>query len=661
MTRFRLAAFILSLAAAPAARAQLGPLGKPQPPVAPDTGRLAPVVVTPTRDSVTQNAATAATTVISGAELRAQGIVTVGQALSSIASITTVQESSYGSTTSLFTRGGQSDYTLILVDGAPVNDPGGFVDIANLTTDNVERIEVVRGPGSVLYGSDAVSGVIQIFTRKGSTGNFGSVSYGVGAFHSTAGDFSLGLGKETASFTMDAARYRTNGTLAFNNGYSNDVYSFAGHLGQAGQAHLDVSGRQTTADYHFPTDFTGAAVDSNQRTAGTMRVGSLDGGVYLRKAVELRFLGTYTQNKGTSENLPDNTGDSTSFYYVDPSDQQQWSGDLRFAFHFSPATIFTLGGAYEHQQVSSSDSSWSNTFTDTSSFAHSRYNTGWYGNVTGDLGAHFSYNVGIRFTDSQQFGHFTTYRLAGGYAFTASTSVRGSIGTAFREPSFTEEYASGFAMGNPSLAPEKGASWELGITQGFGAHNATTVSLGYFAQRFTDMIQYDPSVPPGTPNYENIAEATANGVEAEAHAVLSQSWMLDAGYTWLKTNVVDAGVSGGPAATLVTGEPLLRRPANAGNVSLTYHMPKKLMFMLQGVFVGSRADVDYVSLTRVTMPSYTLVNASLLLTLKSDNEGRFLAVSFRGTNLLNTGYQQTYGFAAPGRGYLVGLRVGIEK
>src|SRR5207245_1876960 len=132
-----------------------------------DTVILTPVVVTATRIPTPADAVTAAVTVISGAELRAQGIRTVLDALRDVPAAAVVQTGSFGGVTSLFLRGGQSKYVKVLVDGVPVNDPGGAFDFAHLTTDNVERIEVLRGPASVLYGSDAVTGVVQIFTRRG--------------------------------------------------------------------------------------------------------------------------------------------------------------------------------------------------------------------------------------------------------------------------------------------------------------------------------------------------------------------------------------------------------------------------------------------------------------------------------------------------------------
>ena len=134
-----------------------------------DTVTLAPITVTATRLPVEQKNAPAAITVITGEELRARGITRLTDALRDIPSASVVQSGSFGSQTSVFLRGGESDYTKVLVDGVPLNDAGGAIDLAHLSVNDVERIEVVRGPASVLWGSDAVTGVIQIFTNRANT------------------------------------------------------------------------------------------------------------------------------------------------------------------------------------------------------------------------------------------------------------------------------------------------------------------------------------------------------------------------------------------------------------------------------------------------------------------------------------------------------------
>src|SRR5947208_826642 len=137
-----------------------------QPDTLRDTAYVGPVVVTATRSPLARDRVPASVTVLDGASLRAQGITHVADALRLAPGIAVVQSGSYGAQTALFTRGGQSNYTKVLVDGVPLNDPGGTLDIGTLTLDNVERVEIVRGPTSVLYGSDAVTGVVQLFTRR---------------------------------------------------------------------------------------------------------------------------------------------------------------------------------------------------------------------------------------------------------------------------------------------------------------------------------------------------------------------------------------------------------------------------------------------------------------------------------------------------------------
>src|SRR6266566_133144 len=145
-----------------------------------DTVVLNPVVVTATRIPTPADGVPVAVTVIRGTELRERGILTVAEALRSVPAASVVTTNSYGSQTSLFLRGGQSNYVKVLIDGIPQNVPGGAYDFANLTTDNIERIEVVRGPASVLYGSDAVAGVVQIFTRDGGGAAHGSLPRAAG-------------------------------------------------------------------------------------------------------------------------------------------------------------------------------------------------------------------------------------------------------------------------------------------------------------------------------------------------------------------------------------------------------------------------------------------------------------------------------------------------
>src|SRR5689334_9646288 len=146
-----------------------------RPTAASDTARVPAVVVTATSTPLALDRVPASVTVLDGAALRAQGLTHIADALRLVPGMTVARSGSYGAPTSLFTRGAQSNYTKLLIDGVPLNDPGGALDLGLLTLDDVDRIEIVRGPASVLYGSDALAGVVQIFTRRASTRPSGSI------------------------------------------------------------------------------------------------------------------------------------------------------------------------------------------------------------------------------------------------------------------------------------------------------------------------------------------------------------------------------------------------------------------------------------------------------------------------------------------------------
>src|SRR6266571_4390892 len=234
-----------------------------------DTAHLPPVVVTATRIPTPAGEVPEAVTVLSGAALRAQGIHTVFEALRDVPGATVVQTGSFGGQTSLFLRGGQSDYVKVLVDGVPVNQPGGAFDFANLTTDNVERIEVLRGPASVLYGSDAVTGVVQIFTRRGSDNARANATVRGGTYGTLIWDAEASGGGQQASYSFAVSRHTSNGLYAFNNQYRNSVFSGLVRIAPDDRTDATLTVRYADNTYHFPTNGAGQAVDPYQFNYGS--------------------------------------------------------------------------------------------------------------------------------------------------------------------------------------------------------------------------------------------------------------------------------------------------------------------------------------------------------------------------------------------------------
>src|SRR3954467_10429886 len=327
-----------------------------------DTTRLPELVVTPTRLPTSPDAVVSSVTTISGQDLRARGIRFVQDALREIPGASVVQGGSYGAVSSLFLRGGESDYVKVLVDGVPVNQPGGTYNWANLTTDNVDRIEVLRGPGSVIYGSDAVTGVIQIFTRRGQGRLAVEGSGEAGTFGSVDGHLGLLGGTDRVSYSASAGRLATDGIYAFNNDYGNTVLSSAVAAKMDDRANASLTGRYSDARYHFPTDFAGVLSDSNQSTAEKGLSLAADIGRRFRDRYELRLTAGGSRTDGESDDPSDNPGDTVGFAFASHRDTRAQRGniDALLKATLSPQLTVTAGAQVEGESERQSGTTTSN-------------------------------------------------------------------------------------------------------------------------------------------------------------------------------------------------------------------------------------------------------------------------------------------------------------
>ena len=520
---------------------------------APDTARTVPVVVTATRSPLAAARVPSSVSVVTGAQLRREGVTTVADALRRVPGLSFAQTGSYGGATSLFIRGGESRYTKVLIDGVPVNEAGGAYDFSTLTTDNVERIEVVRGPASVLYGSDAVAGVVQIFTRPGRDRARGELSVRGGGFGSYDAAGAVRGGGKRSGFSLAGARHATDGFQSFNSGFRNDVVSaLLDRGGVRGDAALSL--RYTDVAFHFPTDGSGQVDDSNAvRREDRLAVG-VEAGWRMASAVELRAALASHDVHGVTDNQPDSPGDVNGYYYTTADRSRRRSGDVRLNLALPMATRLTIGGQVERQwQASETQSNFGdNGFTATrrTSGAYAQLLLAPAGRVTAALGSRYEHN--------ERFGDFVTYRAAGTVQMAEGTRLRGSVGTAFREPTFLENYGGAFVIGNPALEPERAQSVDAGVEQDVGGW--ATVGATWFANSFRELIDYQYS--PTEPNYFNVARTRARGVELNGRVTLPAGFTADAAFTYLDTRVVDPGTSTAATATFAPDAQLLRRPSH---------------------------------------------------------------------------------------------------
>lgn len=631
-----------------------------------DTGRttLPDIVVTATRWPTSREAVAARVTVLDGAALRAQGFTQLADALRQVPGLDVVQTGSFGGQTSVFVRGGESDYVQVLLDGVPLNQPGGAVDFADLSLENVERVEIVRGPTSVLYGSDAVSGVIQIFTRRGRGPMQAEAAARAGTFGTVEAEASVLGGGPAVGYSLTARRFTTDGILPFNNDYRNASVSGRLHAAPDERTEVDLSVRYRDTRFHFPTDGAGNLVDRNAFRLGTMTALGVEIGRRFSERVEGRLhVRSNVVNDGLDDR-PDDPADTVGFFGARSQvDLRRQGVDGRVLVALPAVGHLTLGAAAERQQERSlrQDFSQFGTFVGGTDSAVSRFNHAWYAQLLVDRGP-VALNAGARVDVNQEFGTFPTVR--GGVTYRAPTGTRlyASAGTAFKEPTFFENFGGASAAGNPDLEPERSFSLDGGVEQTLLGGRFVVAVTG-FRQRFRDLIDFTfAPANPGDPNFFNIAAASADGVELEVHAEPAVGLVLSGGYTYLRTEVTDSGFDGGAGSAFGAGRRLLRRPEVRARLEARYRAFGRATLGAAVRHVSSRPDLDFSTFpfARATLPAYTLLDLSAAVTvLRARSVRPGLILTGRVENVFDETYQQAFGFPARGRMVLVGGRVGM--
>jgi vitamin B12 transporter len=287
---------------------------------------------------------------------------------------------------------------------------------------------------------------------------------------------------------------------------------------------------------------------------------------------------------------------------------------------------------------------------------YARQNNAYYVHVTGEL-SRIAVNLGQRLEDNERFGTFGTWQV--GVSWLASqrhgTRLRASAGTALKEPTFFENFATGFARGNENLQPERSRSWELGVDQALFAGNAH-FRVTWFDQSFADLIQYTfATSTPNESNFFNVAAATSRGLETEIDGVLG-SFRGSASWTRLDTEVTDSGFDEGPGATFVVGEALLRRPKHTFNARVVADVGSRAQLLADVTVVGSRADRDFTQFPAAPVQLARYINLALggsieIVAAKAGTPG--FVLELRGENLLDQDFEEVFGFRAPGRALYV--------
>ena len=604
------------------------------------------IVVTATRTEQPKLELGSSTTLISFEDLIKAGKETVAEALAVVPGLDVVQNGGAGKTADVFIRGANSEHTLVMMDGVEVNDPmspGRTFDFAHLSLDNIERIEIVRGPQSTLFGSDAMGGVINMITKKGKEKSRVFISAETGSYNTFREAAGIGGGTDTVNYSLEISRFDSKGFSESGEKYGNtekDGYgntTLSGRVGfkPAKNLELNLISRYITARNHLD-NFAGAGGDDpNYITDASQFLLAVNSRLSLLKGKwEQRFGVSYNHMRRDLDNPTDQ---------FQPFDSQEglfrgriFKIDWQHNLYLHSTNTITAGIEYEREWGESAYSWESLWGPGESSFpGKSARTTGFYLQDSVKIRDTFFMTLGVRMDDHSRFGTVTTFRIAPAWLFKSGTKLKATYGTGFKAPSLYQLYAPATAwgpLGNQNLEPEKCQGWDIGIEQ-FLANDRLTLSFTYFRNDFEDLILYD-----FIQGYINISQAETKGFEIFMSAGPFKDVTISGSYTYTD------------ARDRETGEPLLRRPKHKANLTFNLRFFKRANANLFIVYVGKRLDLfPYPAITEAD--AYTLFNLAVSYRLSEHIE-----VFGRLDNLFDKEYEAVLGYGTPGRSAYLGIK-----
>ena len=630
------------------------------------------VIVTATRTEAPTSQLGASTSVIPESEIRDRQAVFVSDLLQSVPGATVVRTGGLGALTSAFIRGGNSDYNKVLLDGIPLNEPGGFFNFSNFTVENLERVEVVRGPQSALFGSDAMTSVIQLFTRRGQAETrrpHFSLSAEGGKYSTWRARSSLTGQARALDYALDWSRVSTDNQDS--NGFFHDTSlsgNFGLSFGERTTLRLVLRGELGLAGTPGQTAFGPPDRD------GIFRRRDGFGAFTLRNRTasfwEQRVTYTLTKSRQVSRDLgtdppftPTFDGHTAAFQFFDFA--SDFLNDTR-RHHLSYQSDWRAGtfGRPLGQHGFTFAFDWDreigflgDRFSSDLPTRPQRDNFGWT----------FQHNVlwqrlfltsSARIEDNGSFGTTVVprsslaYLLRQGGGTLGTTKLKFNFGLGVKEPSFVESFSpSPFFRGNPLLAPERARSFDSGVEQRLWRDHAK-LELNWFDNRFRDQVAFqivNPQTFSGS--FFNIGRAKAKGSEVVIEVAPRPGLRAVGSYTFLDSQITRSGSPFDPA--LREGQSLLRRPRHSGSLRVFWDW-RRLNVTSSAVVIGRRVDSDFIGLLPplTSSPRYTKWDLG-------GNYRSFHGLSYFGIveNLLNKSYMEALGFPALKLTFRAGVRI----
>ncbi|GAC1708905.1 MAG: TonB-dependent receptor [Flavisolibacter sp.] len=582
--------------------------------------QLAAVVITTTKFPQKQNQTGKTITVISREEIARSSGKTIGELLDQQAGITVIgSQNALGTNQDIYMRGASSGNTLILIDGIPAYDPSQIAnnfDINTLGMDNIERIEIVRGAMSTLYGSDAVAGVINIITKTGAAKSlslYGSITAGSYGTHKEVFGISGSSGKSiyTVQYThFQSAGFSTAYDSTGNQNFDKDAFnqnllygSFAHHFSD----HLLWKVQGQLGKYTTGLD-DGPFVDNKDYTLATKNLQLGTGMEYQYNKVTLYF--NYNFNYTDRHYLDDSTLDVSAYQTFMES---YYTGRSHFAelytnYHFTDKSTLLIGLDYRYQNTDQhylSISSYGPYRADLGSDSANARQSSLYASVFVQPFGSFHFEAGGRLNHHSKYGNNVTYTFNPFYFLNPNLKITGNVSSAFKAPSLYQLFDA--TVGLRTLKPETSVTTEAGVEY-ISSSKSWSGRLTYFTRSITHGIDYNFV----TSHYFNNNSQKDHGLEAEASTHIGKI-SLHANYSFVTGKVSTATYNFDPNTYQysVKGDTsfnnLYRRPKHAANLTVAFRATSKWYLSAHFRYMGERTEYQYLALPRV-LPSYKTID-----------------------------------------------------
>ena len=623
--------------------------------------KLNDVVITATRTSSNTVELANSISVIDSSEIVNKNSFNTFDAIKNEYGISFTQQGGKASVSNIYIRGGSPSQSLVIIDGVEVNmpnDPSNFYNFFSLPLDNTNRVEILRGPQSTLYGSDALTGVINIITQKGQGKPSFNLALEGGTYNSYKGTItSLGaIGK--LNYSAAFSRTKSDGYSAASEKYNknpNNPFERDGY---------QLDNFNTIIGYNFSESFDADVVIRYDKATTNLDQSFgppeyWDDPTYIFDQEEyfIRAQGNLdlTDNKwhqkfGVSglrniRNYSYDTSSASITYSRSNYDGKKLKIDWQNDFYYIENNLITFGAEFEYEETKSEYFSFPVFFPFDSSIVplKSKNNIGLYTQDQFNVDDDFFVTLGIRYDYYDQIGTAFTYRIAPAYIFwQTGTKIKATIGTGFKAPSLSYLYDPYY--GNENLKPEMSFGWDTGVEQYFWKAKFS-VGANYFYNKFKDMFGFDSDF-----KTVNINEAVTQGVEVFATADFINGLRVKANYTYLTARDKSEN-------TPDYNQKLVRRPENKAGIYISYTWNNIANINIDAMYVGKRDELDFATFpsTRIVMPDYFLINLAAYYDVFS-----FLRLQARIENLLDKQYEEIYGYGTAGLSFYGGFYVSIQ-